>query len=249
MNPINNLTESNFTTSNKGLMTLFIIGVVKIAIGIEFTSKQIAIPWMPTIELASLENLIFLYWGFVAYAIFRYSLHNITFFRQIRFQALGVALTPSHIGDKFVLDYIFPKASNYYCEIQDTNDDDQSKKINLKLHLEGELVSVFAFVYSKHYQFKYIECSVDPSINAESINMSDKYMTNFWSLVCYIDEDGSEIYKTQTIRRIFPRYCLKMFTFVHYIKLMMSNLRVFDLSLPIILNLSLFTFWVHIFVS
>ncbi|WP_185838565.1 hypothetical protein [Vibrio cholerae] len=65
MNPIDKITEPSFTSSTRGLLTLFCIGIFHIVIGIDLSNSKIAIPWFPVVELKNIERLIYLYWGLV----------------------------------------------------------------------------------------------------------------------------------------------------------------------------------------
>ncbi|MEZ9605722.1 hypothetical protein AB4274_21245 [Vibrio sp. 10N.261.55.A10] len=244
MSPIDKVVESDFTTSSKGLLTLFIIGVIKLVIGIEFTSNTISIPWLPTVEFTSLDNIIFLYWFLVGYAIFRYSLHHLPSYRKLKFEALAEALKPGNIGNNFVQEYIFPGAKIYSCDIETPTTEGNKPKIRIDIRdSDGGLASRFEFVYSLTYKLQYIEGTINPEFNSTKIDAFGEKVISFWGLFNYVDEDGYDTYKTQVIRNPIALIRLKLFTFIHYVKILFSDLRVFDLSFPIILNLGLFFYW------
>ncbi|MEZ9233323.1 hypothetical protein AB4259_19820 [Vibrio amylolyticus] len=56
---LDKIADDGFTKSSKGLLPLSAIGVVKIFVGVEFTTNTIAIPWLPQITFNSLENIIY----------------------------------------------------------------------------------------------------------------------------------------------------------------------------------------------
>lgn len=89
MNLIDKITEPTFTNSSKGLLTLFCIGLFKLAVGVDLTSTEIAIPWLPSIDFPHIERIIYLYWALVAFSIYRYSLHHFPIMRMHYFLAMG----------------------------------------------------------------------------------------------------------------------------------------------------------------
>ncbi|CAH7487863.1 hypothetical protein VCHA41O245_90051 [Vibrio chagasii] len=132
MNPVEKITEPSFTSSSKGLMTLFCIGVIHQTIGIEFSDTAITIPWLPKIEFLHAERLFDLYLAFVAYATYRYTLHSLPTLRAINARSLSKGLKETVRGKRFIRKYV-TTSDNYLVSgpIVDEGSNDTSISINI----------------------------------------------------------------------------------------------------------------------
>ncbi len=55
-NPLETFTDPSFTSSAKGLMTLFCIGLIHVVIGVDLEDVKIAIPWFPIVTFEHPER-------------------------------------------------------------------------------------------------------------------------------------------------------------------------------------------------
>lgn len=102
VNPIDTYTEPTFTSSAKGLLTLFAIGFIHQTIGITLVSNTIEIPGLPKIELQHLDRWSYVYMAALIYAIYRYFLHSKAQIAQLLGRALSKGFHSGWIGKLFV---------------------------------------------------------------------------------------------------------------------------------------------------
>ncbi len=253
MNPIvDKVTEPTFTNSAKGLMTLFCIGLAHMVIGVELTDAKIAIPWLPTVNFSSPENLIYLYWGLVWYAMYRYVLEHATEFRKHWFNALASSLGMGRVGESFVRKSMF-LGSDFYTvntrkieslEIHTVNIDTYSHVYAIDdVEYDSEIAYTFKFKFRDNYQFDSIECYENPAFTTSEAALHDEVLMNKWGLKAYASE-GEITYQTSKALCFSYRMQLLWFKTSHYLKELLRNREVFDLSLPIIFNMCLFWVWV-----
>ncbi|NOI79267.1 hypothetical protein F0237_01245 [Vibrio tubiashii] len=243
MSPLEHISEPSFTSSARGLMTLFLIGLVKIVIGVEFTTNVIAIPWLPKIELTHIHLLTHLYWGLVAYAVYRYILHNVVNFREVKFDSLYQALQPANIGERFVYSNIFTSGGYYEVSKKLADDTISNNCITLKQYVdENETACSFSFYFDSSYTFELIDCQVTPHYSCEDFVVNIPELSDKWGLYHYCgapgDEEGYRV-------KHFGDYKFSIYglIFHKYIKLLLTEKRTFDLVLPILLNIGLFLVW------
>lgn len=245
-NPVDHITESSFTSTSKGLMTLFLIGVIKIIIGVEFVSNEITIPWFPKITLSHLDNVIYVYWGLVLYAIYRYFLHNLPQLSQRSAYALGKYMDSVWLGRWFIERYIVGGNKAYtsgavinahpgYSEakIGSYNDEYVTESFNL-----GFKDSIFVN-------------KVDVSVNAQSgvtqKAISEPKLKKLWGN--FIQEEVTEFepseekYSLEKILSPILRLLLVIIVARCGLKAMLRAPLSFDLYLPVILNFLLLIYW------
>lgn len=255
MNPIvDKVTEPTFTNSAKGLMTLFCIGLAHMALGVELTDAKIAIPWLPTINFKAPQNLIFLYWALVWFAMYRYILEHATEFRKHWFNVLAASLEVGKIGETFVRKSIFLSDDLYDVKTREI-ESIAINTINIGAYerhyhqddvgYTSELAYTFSFRYKSNYQFESIECYENPAFKTSEATLHNKQLLTNWGLKAYADEnDGEIIYKTSKAFCFSYRLRLLWVKSFYYLKELLRSKEVFDLSLPIIFNMSLFWLWV-----
>ncbi|EPX8746595.1 hypothetical protein ACW2Q6_003518, partial [Vibrio cholerae] len=243
MNPIDKITEPSFTSSTRGLLTLFCIGIFHIVIGVDLSNSKIAIPWFPVVELKNIERLIYLYWGLVFFASYRYIIHHLPTIRCCYFASLGEFFTKSLFGGKFIGKYIFnPKLSYRVCVL----DNESLPKIQIENYQHGahdfELMASFEIFYTEDYQFKEIVVTENSSYSMDSMAFSKPEIIKRWGfneIAC----EYSNTLQTTRIRSKLLRAELSMFVYPTLIKNVLSNKDVFDLLIPLLLNIGLFLFW------
>ncbi|MGF1748204.1 hypothetical protein [Vibrio cionasavignyae] len=249
MNPIvDKVTDPTFTNSAKGLMTLFCIGLAHMVLGVGLEDVKIAIPWFPTINFESPQNLIFLYWGLVWYAMYRYVLEHATVFRKHWFNALATSLQIGKSGESFVRQSIFVSKDHYHVDIR-TIEDLTIHTININTYQYDEskdrskLVYSFRFRFNSSYQFESIKSSEDIMNRIPEAVPPRKELVKKWGLKSYSDEHDV-IYQSYKITSARYRMRLLWLKSSHYLKEFLRNSEVFDLSLPLIFNMALFSVWV-----
>ncbi len=232
-------------------MVLFCIGVVHLVIGVELTNAKIAIPWFPTVHFKHPEYLVYLYWGFNFYAIYRYTLHNNPLFRKCWFNSLYKGLH-NPAGETFISETIWERGSSSPNII---SRDDTSITIygyNIEEdpstppgHYKQENVSFFTFDFAKNYKFKGVTCSVaDQFHDIDEVKFNKPEVRDMWGLKSFLDEEGVEEFETKYIKSKLYRLKLFLLTIVPCIRLVFTTKANFDLTLPIVLNISLFIAWV-----
>lgn len=245
-NPIDKATDPSFTESAKGLMTLFCIGVIHLVIGVNLTDAKIAIPWFPTITFERPEYLVYLFWGFNFYAIYRYTLHNGTLIRKHWYNAFLQGLKrPS--GKNFIQEAIWFSVDNEPYSI--STDKSEEKNIHIiGYHTDSnphtreyiqDRVFYFTFRFTRYYRFVGITCSSDPQYEVNQACFENKEIRENWGFTKFVDDDGSEEYKTDYIDSKFYRYKLFTLKIRPYLHALLTNKSIFDLLLPIALNVFL----------
>ncbi|MCL9775736.1 hypothetical protein [Vibrio methylphosphonaticus] len=249
MNPVlDKVTDPTFTNSAKGLMTLFCIGLAHMVLGVGLEDVKIAIPWFPTINFESPQNLIYLYWGLVWYAMYRYVLEHATVFRKHWFNALASSLEIGKIGESFVRQSIFISKDHYYVNIR-TIEDLAVHTIDINTYqydeteYSSELVYSFSFRFNGSYQFESIKSSEDLIHRIPEAVSRKRALAKKWGLKPDSDEHHVT-YRSYKITSVRYRMRLLWLKSSHYLKEFLRNGEVFDLSLPLIFNMALFSVWV-----
>ncbi|MCC4854439.1 hypothetical protein LMH78_01360 [Vibrio lentus] len=249
LNPIERITDPTFTSSSKGLMTLFCIGVAHQVIGIKITESQIAIPWLPKVEFLHPEKLSILFIVLVLYAVFRYLLHQKPTLKELNIRALKEGLSSNWIGKWFVFKYILHH-----------NDK--------PLVIEGEspvikgcrAVSLGTFQEnnSPASEWFYLEFDDSTFVNRASAQvhialgrsqkpLNDPEIPKYWGKFNTYDTDAeNETFSLNAIESFWLRALLILINLYFTLGLMKRSPLAFDFLLPVILNLGLV---IHFFVS
>ncbi|PTO93571.1 MULTISPECIES: hypothetical protein [Vibrio] len=247
MNPVvDKLTDPTFTNSSKGLMTLFCIGLAQMVIGVELTDTKIAIPWFPTINFLNPQNLVLLYWGVVAYAMYRYILEHHTQFRKQWFHALAISLRVGQVGENFVRKNIY--LTDLFYDVK-TTEENGYHSISITTyeyeHSERDVGSILTFKFSTDYKFELLEWSENPSYSIDEIAIHDKPLRDAWGLEAKASDVGEPVYLTTKIASSAYRFWLARFQLRGYVRTMLTSREVFDLTLPLVFNFSLFLIWAY----
>ncbi|EOB4245209.1 hypothetical protein ACIL2N_000973 [Vibrio metschnikovii] len=235
-NPIDKITDDGFTNTSKGLLTLFTIGVIKIFLGIEFTSSTISIPWLPTVEIYNIKNLICLYWLLVAYTIHRYVIHNIDKFRNILYDIFVFSLYEQNSKNRIIRSLFLPDQFDFLIKTYPTVGDSiicisyfQNKEFLVNPNFE------LLIFHSNAYRFKKIEIYIkEPDIKIE--NFIKKFKLK--KLKPNTNSSEQNGYFSSRMPLIFTA----LLCFI-YVKQLLKNKNLYDISMPIILNILLFFYW------
>ncbi|OCH12689.1 hypothetical protein A6E05_05980 [Aliivibrio sp. 1S165] len=250
MNPIDKITDPTFTNSAKGLMTLFCIGLGHTIIGVELTEAKIAIPWFPTINFLNPQNLVYLYWGLVWYSMYRYVLENALQFREYWFYALASSLRVGQIGESFVRKSIYINDDFYDVKtilgINESEVKGNSIDINIYEYDEDirDLSCSFKFQFTTDFKFKSIECTENPSYQIETTVLYSEILRSNWGLNAKTNNYSEPCYRTTKINTATYRHELRWLKINHYVRDLLTNRKLFDLTLPLLFNLILFAVWV-----
>ncbi|WP_199436807.1 hypothetical protein [Vibrio owensii] len=240
MNPIDKITESTFTNSAKGLLTLFCIGLFHAVIGVDLTDAKIAVPWLPTVSFEHVERLAYLYWGLVAYSIYRYCLYNIHIMKRYYFLALGKFLSTTKSGSAFINRNIFDSSLEHNVVIDEGNDTPVIKIEHYDDVGSGwEKMATFDFIYSSDYTFEKIECSENPGYQNDDLAFNKAHIRKSWGLTNFIDEFENDAMTTSLIQSASLKSRLRASVLFIYFRILLGSKEVFDLLLPVILNLVL----------
>lgn len=249
INPIDKVTDPSFTESAKGLMVLFCIGAIHLVIGVELTNAKIAIPWFPTVNFKHPEYLVYLYWALSLYAIYRYSLHNAILIRKQWFKSLYEGLR-GPTGKKFIAEAILLQEAPFLVETDNSKDKgiyisgyipEQDPKTGDEVQNK---VFHFIFKFTKDYQFDGIISSSDPGYDVSEACFNHEEIRKKWGLDLFIDEERTDEYRSTFIRSRMYKLKLIHMRIKPFLGALLTQKPIFDLCVPLILNISLFVAWV-----
>jgi hypothetical protein len=253
MNPIDKITDPTFTNSSKGLLSLFCIGLAHIVIGVDLTSTEIAIPWLPSINFSNTDRLPYLYWALVGFAMYRYTLHNLLSIKEIYFTSLGRYLSSEASGKKFIDDMIFSPETIHQVEVK--NNTESLPIITIK-HFEyddeeeqqthedrgWECAMVFEITFSNEYDFHKIKYSENPSYSLDGLALGNAETRKSWGLTQYIEDYQEPSFSSTNITGFILRNKLRYKVLCCYFKVLVSSKDTFDLLIPLALNCLLFIY-------
>ncbi|ELG2962689.1 hypothetical protein RAX56_002134 [Vibrio fluvialis] len=245
--PLGTLTEHSFTSTGKGLLILFLIGAIKIFLGINFLTSTIEIPWLPTIELSHLDRIIFVYWAFVGYAIVRYCLYNFNEFAHINSLALERQFRYGILGHFFLSRYVLnidKKRAFRQISVKDQNF--HAVQIDTRSHERSFSTITLAFDSSLTVTDVYVTVLM-PENNRPKCVSNEKVSRAWGTFVDITNYDEGEPPEL----KFAPKQGLptKMFIFLLLVTwyssacYILRNPKSFDVYLPVILNIALFTYW------
>lgn len=229
--------------SGKGLLVLFIIGVVKFKLGIEFTTNTIEIPWLPKVEIKSIENIVYLYWGLVAYTCYRYWIYSKPTFSEVGAKALGCYLDCTKIGKRFVRKYILDKEAKF---ISSACQNEHTKQWSTRIQSFNEEVPTESFYleFKEASHPQSASSSVGPDGMPQKCLTDDKLIKLWGCSTCRHDEQYPEIRTIYKIESRLLRLMLLQLTVWLSIRYVCFKPKGFDVFIPLLLNLGLFVDWV-----
>ncbi|MHA2815075.1 hypothetical protein [Vibrio campbellii] len=248
MNPIDKITDSTFTSSTKGLLTLFCIGLFHVVIGVNLTDASIAIPWLPTVNFENAERLVYLYWLLVLFTSYRFSLHKLPLIRRYFFLSLGPYFKTSRAGERFINANIYSEALTHQVVILE--DGKPLPSIKIEHYDEGdsgwEQMACFEFKFDKEFKFLSIVADENPAFDVEGLAFNKKRQKESWGLKAFISEGGDHFQETSVINSLLWKYWLRFEAFKIYFKTILTSRDAFDLLVPLLLNVGLFLVWLGI---
>ncbi|WP_299789039.1 hypothetical protein [uncultured Shewanella sp.] len=248
MNLIEKITEPTFTNSSKGLLTLFCIGLFQFAIGVDLTSTEVTIPWLPSINFPHIERITYLYWALVAFSLYRYSLHHFPVMRMHYFLAMGRFFRVDKRGEDFIGQEILSGELAYRVSVLDDEDSQPSIKIEHYQHgdQDWELMCEFEFVFNQDFTLDKIKFSENPNYQIDEIALRKTKNQQKWGLQRFVDDEGNKEMESASIKDSMLANYLRLGVMRNYFKTFLSSKDVFDLLIPIVLNVALFLVWLII---
>ena len=258
LSPIQTIADPAFTESAKGLMILFCIGLFHIVVGVDITDAKIAVPWFPSINFERPNHLIYLYWAFTFYGIYRYTLHSVRSFREQRTIFLHRILN-SKIGNLFLKKYIVSPASRHH-KVK-ISQDEGFRKISISQEVEIEvepdeirdspykIFCYFSFLYDANFHFYRVSFKEIYLAGMQIPTLcNDEKNWKKWGLDKNLPLHTSEgmTFFTNAIPSLTLRLQLNILIVLGLTISIFTNKSTFDLVLPIFLNLGLFIAWLSI---
>jgi len=254
MNPIDKITDPTFTNTSKGLLTLFCIGIVHTVIGVDLTSTEIAIPWLPSINFPNPERISYLYWGLVSFAMYRYTLHHLHIIREGYCNALVMFLKSGTSGKKFIDKELFSDKITHQVKFE--NEKETPPKIKIEHYTyDGDpevpthddkgwdVVANVEFIFTNEFELERITFSENPSYDFDEMALKNTDKRELWGLKEFIYDDQTSLFSTPKIKSFWLRNKLRLSVLRCYFKILVSSKEAFDLLIPLVLNASLFAFW------
>ncbi|MCL2914283.1 hypothetical protein L2725_10940 [Shewanella corallii] len=250
MSPIEKITEPTFTNSSKGLLTLFCIGVAHTVVGVDLKTTEIAIPWLPTVDFPNADRLPYLYWGIVVFSMYRYTLHNIQEFKKVYFEAIGTFLN-SQRGTRFIQNTIYGKQVSHQVRMSDSSSSEPSITIEQYKYTEddwgephGTIAKDFKIEFDMNFTFKKFSYLPSHRVHVEDGILDDENGRAKWGLTntLYDPEEQYKTYYSTGINNFFLNITYNCSIIRCFIKSAMRNKNLFDLSIPVFMNLALLVY-------
>ncbi|MES1311475.1 hypothetical protein ABUS74_12825 [Vibrio cholerae] len=246
MNPIDKITDPSFTSSTKGLLSLFCIGLFHLVIGVDLTETKIEIPWFPTVNFLYMDRLVYLYWLLVVYMSYRFVLHHMPLLKKYYFYSLSQLFKYSTTGVNIINRYVYSDTLPYRVITTDESESVQSVKIEHHSHGEfrWEHLATLEFRFSKNYDFIGVYANENPAYSIEEITFNKKEQKLAWGFNELVDDEGGHYLESVRVNDRKLRYSLRFGVLRCYLKTIMTRNDTFDLLVPLLLNAVLFVVWV-----
>ena len=231
--------DTSFTSTGKGLMWLFTIGLIHTVLGTSVIGNEIAIPTLPVIHIEHPDLIYYLYWALVWYSIYRYFLHSKSIIRKLNIKSMGWLFEHSKFGEIILYKYIFKdKNDTFQTAIKDDN-------ITLKYQEVDDEDGKNPTVIGEYY----IEFSSKGSYFINAFNAYNTYslQSTFQPLEKYgihyfgPNYDGESI-KVDPIKNSKLGFSLKIANIYASLRLAIKDIHHFDVFFPPICNFILFIY-------
>ncbi|MDF5279216.1 hypothetical protein HKA89_18540 [Vibrio parahaemolyticus] len=244
--PIEKITDPSFTSSSKGLMTLFCIGLFHYVIDINIIENVIDIPWFPKVEFTHPNKIFDLFIIFTIYALYRYLLHNKSHFRAINARAMYSGLmssTDNGIGKWLIYKYILDDKRHF--DLSSLEQEQESSKFYIDSYenIDEPSTEHFALIYNDSIFINQAESNYIISHGSEHKAVRK---TEDWGNFLQQPMETSD-YSTKFLSKIKSwrlRYILSIINLLFTLKLMFKSPFTFDFLIPVILNIGLVTYYI-----
>ncbi|EMW7176059.1 hypothetical protein AAFM83_002283 [Vibrio parahaemolyticus] len=253
-NIVSSVSDPSFTQTGKGLMTIFIVGLIKIFLGIHFTNSTISIPWLPQVHFENLNNIFYLYLLLVFYAILRYRLHQETEFQKYAVKALAKGLKSGAWGKRFIEKYILAanEAFSIDFELDGSESWVQAQSVIIHSYNDEFPTERFYLIFEDAAHVTaaaaMISCSFGKSQKAITDELIAKKWGNFVELTREQNDSQNIYYRCNRITNKFMGLQLLLMVKYYQMKFTWQDADALDLYLPWFCNIGLFAFCLYRYV-
>ncbi|ENK2914656.1 hypothetical protein AB3D14_002292 [Vibrio alginolyticus] len=250
-NIVSSVSDPSFTQTGKGLMTIFIIGLIKVFLGVHFIYSTISIPWLPQVHFENLNNIFYLYLFLVFYAILRYRLHQETEFQKYAVKALAKGLKSGVWGKMFIEKYILGtnEAFSIQYQLNDKNKWPQEQSVIIRSYNDEFPTESFYLIFEEAAHVTAAATAVSCSFGKPQTAIADETITEKWGNFIDLTREQNDSQNTYyRCNRIASKSLeLKLLLLVKYyqIKFTWQDAGALDLYLPWICNIGLLTFCLY----
>ena len=101
--------DKDGVVSARGLMIIFMIGLIPIILGIDLTDVHLELSWLKNFEVPHKDRILLIYAGLIIYSLYRFRLINKDTREFCLVKSMGLFITSKVAGDWFVHKFIFLK--------------------------------------------------------------------------------------------------------------------------------------------
>ncbi|MDW1825770.1 hypothetical protein R7P67_12145 [Vibrio sp. Vb0937] len=250
-NIVSSVSDPSFTQTGKGLMTIFIIGLIKIFLGIHFTDSTISIPWLPQVHFENLNNIFYLYLLLVFYATLRYRLHQETEFQKYAIKALSKGIKSGTWGKMFIGKYILGtnEAFSIQYQLNDKNKWPQEQSVIIRSYNDEFPTESFYLIFEDAAHVTAAAASVSCSLGKLQKAIADeataKKWGNFIDLTREQNDSQNIYYRSNRITNKFMGLQLLLMVKYYQLKFTWQDAGALDLYLPWFCNIGLLAFCLY----
>lgn len=101
--------DKDGVVSARGLMIIFMIGIIPIILGIDLTEVHLELPWLKNFEVPYKDRFLLVYAGLIIYSLYRFRLMNNDTREFCLVKSIGLFMTSKIAGNWFIHRFIFTK--------------------------------------------------------------------------------------------------------------------------------------------
>lgn len=238
--------DTTFTSTRKGLMWLFTIGLVHTVLGTHIIGNEITIPTLPIIRIENPNYIYYLYWALVWYSIYRYFLHSKPIIRKLNIKSMGWLFEHSAFGGFILYRYIF----------KDKNDSFQTKIIDSSVTLEyqeiddrdAEHPNVIGMYYIKFFSNESYFINAFKAYNTYTLQPTFQPLQKY-GIHYFGNNQECESITVNPITDFKLSFLLKVANVYASLRLAIKDIQHFDIFFPPACNIVLFIFFLYSFLS
>lgn len=248
---LDKVTEDSFTKTGKGLLTLFCIGVVHLALGVKLENVSINVPWLPDIVFEHPENMSYLFLALLVYSIYRYWLHSLDNLEGCKVASLSWGFHSSYLGRSFIGNTININGKQFYATYEGSNKGKLSSVSIVLQNSDNQIDETVKINYIRGV-ISCLELTINDAYGTPVSFIDNHELRTKWGFHQpqeYVQHEDNSPYKRYKSYRI-NNYRLRLwFDFIRaysFIAYSTKEPKTFDFLMPIILNLFLIGAWIHI---
>ncbi|NRQ43022.1 hypothetical protein HRH59_10705 [Rheinheimera sp. YQF-2] len=230
--------EKDNKVSARGLMVIFVLGVVPIILGIDLNEIQFELSWLKQFEITHKERFSLIYAALIFYSLYRFQLVNKETKKTSQLKSLGWFITNKYVGHLFVKRFIF-RADQFNGVYVDKRSEDLKVVVNANYdsyepHMKADTFSLL------HNNYGELCAQVRRS---EDVSLKSLGISELWDIQldpdCY-PFDGQQVVSDLAVIKSFKlRVLLGLAEFVFSFKSMTKDVSSLDYYLPIYCNTGL----------